>query len=90
MSRELEIRTRRTLRHHARLVWWREGAELSTLTSRPHQGTNRMESKGVGFWDTPLRILGLLASGDPVAKHVPAQSGRVHASRLPDEQCGSA
>lgn len=67
---------RRTVRPHARVGWWPEGAELHTLTSR-HQ-------------DTPLGILGTLAAGDPVAKLGPAQSAPVHASPLPDQQCRSA
>lgn len=76
MSREGETRLRRTVRPHARVGWWPEGAELHTLTSR-HR-------------DTPLGILGTLAAGDPAAKLGPAQSAPVHASPLPDQQCRSA
>ena len=55
---------RRTLCHRARLIWRREGVELSTVTARPHHRTNQMESKGVSSLDTPLGGLGLLAAGE--------------------------
>ena len=76
MSRGGETCMHRTLRPHAGIGWWPEGAKLPTPTSR-HR-------------DMPLGILGTLASGDPAAKLGPAQTVPVHASRLPDQQCSSA
>ena len=66
---------RRTLFHHARLIWRREGVELSTLTSRPHHRTNQMKPNAVSSLDTPLGILGLLAAGDERPNPAPRKVG---------------